>query len=178
MNKTHFSTLFTIINAAGVAFTSQMVISVGDNSLSHLVATVECIPLYLISLIAILIFFLYKPKTCSLFVLPRAYVWLIPLYLFVIFVTREISFFNLENLSFFFWTKIIPFYIIPLVAITFGMVFYLDLKKSGKKAQAGSMPFLLRIGEYTPQRKRKILIIALTVMAVLQGILFLTAIVW
>ena len=136
----------------------------------------ECIPLYLIALILILLFFMYRPKECSVFILPLAYLLLIPLYIVVLFIfgplmnSRTI---DIETWSVFLMMRVVPFYAVPLICITSGIAFY--LKKRLEKVSAGSLPFLLRLRTCTLGKKRKIMLMCLIAMASLLIILFIVS---
>ena len=84
------------------------------------------------------------------------------------------GFINIETWMAFFATRVVYFYSLPLVVITLGLAFFLNMKKYSKKAKVGFVPFLLRLGEYSKQKKRKILLASVTVMVVLQVIMMAT----
>ena len=196
MIKITFSKFFIFVNLWAVVFASPLAIATfqTETPLFRLLATknvtagggiayrenlltsmAECIPLYLVAVIFILIFFMYKPKECSLFALPLAYALLIPLYICVLLIFGPVinGFVGLDTWAIYFATRFVYFYSLPLIAITLGLAFYLN--KYLEKRVACPTPFLLRLGDYPIQKKKKVLMINIIVMVVLQVILLMVS---
>ena len=177
MFKTKFSKIFTFfINVGAAILGSPLALSIYQEE-NSLMGIVECIPLYLIAIVVILSFFMYRPKECSLFVLPVSYALLIPLYICVLYISGPLlirSSIGIDTWVIFFATRIVLFYSFPLILITLGLAFYLNLKKHSQETRDGLIPFLLRLGYYPKQKKRKVLFVSVIVMLVLQVIMIAT----
>ena len=179
MLKTKFSKVFIFSNLVAVVLGSPLVMIAGEMAYEEnfLTCIAECIPLYLIVMIIILVFFLYRPKACSLFVLPIAYLLLIPLYVGVLFIflLPLSNIIGADTWSIFLANRFFNFFALPIVAITSCMALYLNLTESLRLARGDTMPLLLRLRELNIRKKMKIMILSIIVVVVLEYILYAMA---
>lgn len=175
--KTKFSKLFIFINLLAVFIISPlaMVRSGTAYEESFITSIAECIPLYVIAVVIILVFFMYKPKACSLLVLPIAYLLLIPLYILILYLFGPLlsKSIGIDTWASFYATRIIHFYAFPLIAITLGLAIYLARYFTMPKGE--SVPFLLQLREFKPRRKVTIILVSIIVMVVTEYVLFAIA---
>ena len=172
--KTTFSKVFIFANLAAVVFGSTLVMvgsSLGYEE-NFLICIADCIPLYLIAVIAILVFFMYRPEACGVFVLPIAYLLLTPLYFCALYIFGPLlsaKTIGIDTWVFFLIDRF-NFFVIPLIVITLGMAICLNLTASIKVARGGAIPLLLLLRKANVWKKIMITGVSVFVVVVLEYI--------